>query len=140
MNKLSKPTDSEFESQFADCSLKPIYFNHIGHVRLAWIHIKNYGIDKAIENVCSQIKKYDATHDDGTKFHTTLTIASLRTVYHFFLKSESASFEEFMTEFPVLEKNFKELITAHYSLKCISSAKAKKEYVAPDLMAYDEAN
>ena len=137
MDPLFKLTDLEFQRQFADCSLKPTFFNHIGHLRLAWIHIKIFGIDKAIDNVCSQIKKYDATHDDGTKFHTTLTIASLRTVYHFFLKSESDTFTEFIAEFPMLEKNFKELISAHYSLKCITSSKAKKEYVAPDLMAYD---
>ena len=130
-------TDSEFERQFEDCSLNPKLFSHLAHIRLAWIHIKNYGVDAAIENVCTQIKKFDTIHDEGTKYHTTITVASVRTVYHFFLKSESNNFQDFITEFPRLENNFKDLIDAHYGINLIASEKAKKEYLAPDLLPYD---
>ena len=134
---MYKLTDSDFEKQFANCSLDPRLFSHLAHLRLAWIHVKNYGVDAAIENVCAQIKIYDATHDEGTKYHTTLTVASVLTVYHFFLKSESDNFQDFIAEFPRLENNFKDLIDAHYGINLFTSERAKKEYIAPDLLPYN---
>lgn len=115
-----------FEEQLKDCSLDPTLFSHHAHLRLGWIHINSYGVDKAIQNVCAQIKRFDATHGDETKFHTTITVASIRTVYHFFLKSQAKNFSDFITEFPRLENNFKDLIDTHYGFNLLISEKTRE--------------
>ena len=126
METHAELTDLEFEAKFNDCSLDPHLFNHEAHLRLAWIHIKKYGPNTAIANICTQIKRFDATHGDGTKFHTTLTIASLKIVYHFFLKSKSNTFQGFIEEFPRVKTNFRDLITSHYGINVFASSEAKK--------------
>ena len=54
MERHYQLTDNQFETQFADLSMDPTLFSHEAHLRLAWIHIKHHGVDKAIENICSQ--------------------------------------------------------------------------------------
>ena len=137
MQNSNNLNDNDFESKFSDCSLNPALFNHEAHIRLAWIHINKYGIDQAINNVCTQIKLFDVTHGDGAKFHKTLTVASVRTVYHFFLKSQSNNFTDFIQEFPRLNNSFKGLIDAHYGINLFNSEKAKIEFIEPDLLPYD---
>jgi len=137
MERHYQLTDAQFETQFADLSMDPTLFSHEAHLRLAWIHIKHHGVDKAIENICRQINIFDATFDDGTKYHTTLTVASIKTVCHFFLKSKSDTFQDFIAEFPRLKNNFKELISSHYGFDVFTSEKAKSEYLKPDLLPYD---
>jgi hypothetical protein len=44
-----KLSDSEFEKKFESCEFDHSMFNHEAHLRLAWIHIHNYGIEKALK-------------------------------------------------------------------------------------------
>ena len=133
MNTSNKLTDEEFSKRFENCTLDPSSFNHRAHIRLAWIYISKEGRDKAVELCCEQIKRFDACHGDGKKFHKTLTEASVRVVYHFYLKATSNS----MAEFPMLRTNFKTLLTTHYSLNLISAEEAKLRYLEPDLLPFD---
>jgi hypothetical protein len=71
------------------------------------------------------------------KYNTTLTIAAIKAVYHFMLKSESDNFKDFIDEFPRLKYNFRELMASHYELYIFNSDKAKKEYLEPDLIPFD---
>jgi hypothetical protein len=119
-------SDTEFEAQFADCNFSPTLFSHEAHVRLAWIQINNYGIDKTIKNICKQIQRFEAVYDDGTKFHKTLTVAAVKTVNHFLLKSETDNFLDFIIEFPKLNNNFKDLIECRYGFSVLLLKKLKK--------------
>jgi len=140
MEKHFDLTDPEFEKQFADGSLDPTLFSHEAHLRLAWIHITGYGIEAAIENICSQIQTFATSHGDKDKFNVTVTVAAVRAVYHFVLKSESENFRNFILEFPRLKNTFKKLLDSHYSLDIFKSEVAKKEYLQPDLLPFDEIN
>jgi hypothetical protein len=129
-------SDSDFEQQFADCSLDPETFTHTSHVRLAWIHLRKYGIHQAIENLNTQIAQYDAVHGDGTKFHKTLTMAAIYVVHHFVNKSRSANFDDFNREFPRLNAGFRQLVAQHYSHDRLALPKAKTDFVEPDLLPF----
>ncbi len=131
-------TDNEFERQFSDLSLTPTLFSHEAHLRLAWIHIRKYGIKKAIDNISQQIKLFATHHGDEDKYNETVTVAAVRTVYHFILKSSSENFSEFIREYPRLKNEFKGLIDSHYSTNIFTSEKAKQEFMEPDLAPYDE--
>ncbi len=67
----------------------------------------------------------------------TLTIAAIKAVHHFIDRSDAISFGEFILEFPRLKYNFKELMAAHYQVDIYNSAKAKEEFVQPDLLPFD---
>jgi len=130
-------TDAEFEQLFKSCELPPVEFSHEAHLRLAWLHISQYGIVHAEENIQNQLQKFVAFVGAKDKYHTTLTIAAIRAVYHFMLKSKSDNFEDFIVEFPQLKHKFKTLMGAHYSFDIFSSAKAKVEFLQPDLNPFD---
>lgn len=127
----------EFENQFKNAALDPKLFNHEAHLRLAWIYIKNDGIDKAVEQVCNQIINYTNHLGAANKYNETVTIAAVRAVYHFYLKSRSDNFRDFINEFPRLKFNFKELLAQHYHVDIFNSEVAKSSFLAPDLLPFD---
>ncbi len=130
-------TDTEFEQQFATCKLLPSLFSHEAHLRLAWIHITKYGIEKALENIQSQLINFVAHIGALDKYNKTLTIAAVKAVDHFILKSESDNFEDFSIEFPRLRYNFKELMETHYTADIFNLATIKSTYLEPDLAPFD---
>jgi len=129
--------DAEFEVAFSKGTLSPTLFDHEAHLRLAWIHINKYGIDSAIDNICVQLKDYVVQHGVADKFNATVTIAAIRAVYHFKLKSESNNFCDFIQEFPKLKNNFKELLGCHYITDIFNSTAARKNYIEPELLPFD---
>lgn len=130
-------SDKAFEQQFASLQLNPALFSHEAHLRLAWIHVTRYGIDQAIENVTNQIKAFAEHHGAHGKYHTTVTIAAVRAVYHFVIKSDSANFKDFITEFPQLKNEFTKLLASHYSTDIFKSTAARESFLEPDLAPFD---
>lgn len=129
-------SDIEFEQQFQSCTLDPAVFTHEAHLRLAWIHIRNYGIEKAIENVCVHLLVFVEHAGARDKYNKTLTIAATRAVYHFMQRSDADSFAGFIHQFPGLKTNFRGIIAAHYREDIFNSERAKQEYVEPDLLPF----
>lgn len=130
-------TDLEFEQQFANHLVDPSLFNHEAHLRIAWIHIDNYGIDAAIANICSQLKSFVQFLGVAEKYNETVTIAAIRAVYHFKLRSVTTNFQDFIRENPRLKDNFKELLSQHYKADIFNSPNAKKQFIKPDLLPFD---
>jgi len=71
-------SDATFVEQIDRLSLAPQHFNHVGHLRLAWLRLGQRSLEPAIESVCAGIQAY-ATHLGAPdKFHRTVTEALLR--------------------------------------------------------------
>lgn len=137
MEKHHLLSDEEFEKQFEDGSLSSELFTHEAHLRLAWIHINKYGLDKGIENVCHQIQRYAEILGVKNKFNKTVTVAAMKAVNHFMKRSSSNNFETLIKEFPKLKTEFKSLMNAHYGIDIFRSAAARKEFIEPDLLPFD---
>ncbi len=129
-------SDNQFESQFENYQLPPSIFTHEAHLRLAWIHIKKYGVDVAINNIKGQIKNYVRSIGEEDKYNETLTVAAIRIVYHFIRKTPLNSFQEFLTKNQKLKTEFRELIFKHYKTNIFSSEIAKREFLEPELLPF----
>lgn len=129
-------TDSEFERNFENCRLDPSIFNHEAHLRLAWIHIYKYGLEKAIDNITSQLKQFTTKIGASHKFNKTLSVASIYVVHHFMKKSDADNFKEFISENPKLRYAFKDLLECHYQIDIFNSETAKTKYIEPDLLPF----
>ena len=132
----SSLSDAAFEKQFADTTLPPTLFSHEAHLRLAWIHIRKYGKEQAIANVCDQIQVFDRTHGDGTMFNRTVTVAAVEAVAHFMSKSDASDFPTFIASFPRLRFHLKDLLAQHYSWNIFTDPAAKITYLEPDLLTF----
>lgn len=130
-------SDNDFQVQFRNTELNPELFSHEAHLRLAWIHIKNYGEERAIENLTDKIQRFAQKHGAPDKFNMTLTVAAIKAVWHFFQKSKSKNFKDFMEEFPRLKSHFKGFMAAHYGFDIHANPKAKVKFLAPDLLPFD---
>lgn len=129
-------TDEAFEAQFAASVLDPQLFSHEAHIRLAWIHIKQYGEAKAIQNITEQLQNFVKHVGATDKYNETLTIAAIKAVKHFMDKVPIDTFYAFIATHPRLKTNFKHLIEQHYSFDIFNSVGAKAKYLEPDLLAF----
>lgn len=137
MEKHLELTDAEFEWQFEQCKLDPAIFSHEAHLRLAWIHIRQYGIESALQNIQSQLQNFVVAAGAEDKYNTTLTVAAVKAVYHFVLQSRAQTFKAFLAEFPRLKTHFKDLMGFHYGIDIFNSQEAKVRYLEPDLLPFD---
>ena len=137
MNNHYQLTDTDFESQFSNSTLDASLFNHEAHIRLAWIHVTKYGIDKAVKNVNTQLINYVASLGAQDKYNNTVTTAAVKAVHHFIQKSKSDNFKDFIEEFPRLKTNFKDLLSQHYSINIFNSENAKSSFLEPNLLPFD---
>lgn len=130
-------TDMEFAKAFSTCTLNPILFNHEAHLRIAWIHLKKDGLEHATTTICNQLIKYVNHLGAKDKYNKTLTIAAIKIVHHFMQRSKTDNFFDFILRYPELKKGFKGLVESHYSFDIFTLEKAKKEYLAPDLLPFE---
>lgn len=130
-------SDEAFEKAFENKTLAPHFFDHEAHLRLAYIHIQKYGIDQAIQNMCTQIKAYAESLGAYDKFHKTVTVAAVKAVYHFMLKTETDNFKEFIHENPRLKTNFMDLLSQHYGIDLFNNEQARLSFLQPDLLPFD---
>lgn len=130
-------TDLQFENQFEDCSLNAKLFTHEAHIRLAWIHITKYGIQKAEENINKQILNYVTALNAKDKYNATVTIAGIKVVNHFILHSATENFGQFMQENKSLFTDFKGLLMSHYKTNIFESDEAKQKFIEPELIPFD---
>jgi hypothetical protein len=129
-------SDDLFEEQFQNCQLNSALFNHEAHLRLAWIHVTKYGVEKAIENITSQLFLFVISLGAINKYNKTLTVAAIKAVNHFINKSDADNFPDFIQQFPRLKFNFKELMRFHYKIDIFNSETAKQNYLEPDLLPF----
>lgn len=111
-------------------------FDHQAHIRLAWILIAQNGIEEAIKKVSELLREYVIALGAQDKYHHTLTVAAVKTVYHFYQKSTTTSFQSFIAEYPQLLSDFRALLDFHYSKDILFSEVAKEIYLAPDLAPF----
>lgn len=137
LNNHTTLSDKELKNRFAACNLDPKIFNHEAHLRLTWIYLRSYAVETAIEKIRFQLFRYVHVLGASEKYNETLTIAAIKAVHHFMLKSKSNNFRDFISEFPRLKSHFKELMQAHYSVDIFNSPEAKTTYLQPDVLPFD---
>jgi hypothetical protein len=130
-------SDQEFQQRFEEGTLDPALFTHEAHIRMAWIYITTYGLEQAIDTICTQLTLFVTRLGAADKFNKTLTIAATKAVYHFILRSKSDNFPSFIAEFPRLNTHFRELMASHYSGDIYGSETARKTFLEPDLLPFD---
>jgi hypothetical protein len=124
-------TDDDFLASLADCSLPPAHFNHLGHLRLAWLMLQRHPFDAAVERSCATIVAY-ATHLGAPgKFHRTITVALLHLLNA--AGAREADWPAFVAANPALIQRARECLALHYSAECLASEAARSSFVAPDL-------
>lgn len=132
--------DQKLLERFEDQSILNHDFSHEKHIRVAYIYLSQNSFEKGHELIIDGIKKLNAVNavpeEVRTRgFHQTLTIAWAKLVY---LRLEDNDFEsslDFLEHYPELLNT--RLVNAYYSTEYLMSWQAKREFVEPDIKAFE---
>ena len=136
MQRHRKISDRAFEINFKEGSFPAKDFTHEAHLRLAWIHIQQYGMAQAKEHIQTQLRHYVKCHKAESKYNHTVTIAAVLMVHSFMQQTDAETFLQFISEHPQLKSDFKGLLALHYSFDIFKSEKARNTYLEPDLLPF----
>jgi hypothetical protein len=126
-------SDEQFLAQFAAGTLPPQQFNHLGHVRLAWLHLQRYDFDEAVRRTCDGIRAY-ATHlGAANKFHWTITEALMHLLHAAGASEPGTRWVDVVAANKALLTDARARLAQHYSDSLLASAAARTRFVAPDL-------
>lgn len=106
--------DNELIEQIENCTLSPCFFTHEVLLRLTWMLLQKYGLEKALVKNRKLKEQYFKKALKNIKFNVTLTNAYTEIMHHFMKKSSTNDFNKFLQEFPRLRYSFKELVKTHY--------------------------
>jgi hypothetical protein len=125
--------DRTFLQAFEEGTLPPSEFSHRGHIRMAWLYLREYGWDEGIVRIRSGIQTFAARLGATTKYHETITIFWARLVQHMMSEQpQLETFDDFLAHFPQILDN--RLIQQHYSAELLWSPLARGQWVEPDLV------
>jgi hypothetical protein len=125
-------SDDEFLARFDDLTLPAAEFNHLGHLRLAWLCLRRYDPDEAIRRCCTGIEAYAAHLGARDKFHRTVTEAMVRLLAAAGTQ-RFTDWESYRAAIPDLVADARASLARHYSAPLLAGDEARRRFVAPDL-------
>ena len=125
--------DQTFLTQIENLTLDKIYFNHVGHLRLAWLYLESYETDIAVNKTCQSIKAYAESLGARQKFNKTITDALVRIMAKRKAGLVNESWSNFIkTNTDLVEDAFSVLLQ-YYSKERLLSEEARLSVVSADI-------
>lgn len=128
--------DDQFILQFENQSLDPAYFNHLGHLRLAWLYLKRYDFNTVLNKICTGIQQYAESLGAVEKFHYTISYAFIKIMEIRIEKLKEKTWEKFVQENSDLIESAQTVLYQYYSTEALNSSEAKKRLVEPNLKPF----
>lgn len=113
-------TDQEFEQQFENCTLPPVLVTYEAHLRLAYIHVKKYGIKKAAVTLYKQLTTFNIKFGHVLIVSKNNIKAFVKLIYDFIKKATTTSFRGLLLEFPDFKTHFYALLVQPKQLEIVS--------------------
>jgi hypothetical protein len=133
-------TDNEIRElveSFEACSFHPSEFRHYQHLTVALWYVWHLPYEEAVNRMTLGIRRLAETYGK-TGYHETITLFWLKMVSEFLVRNKRSSLAVTANQLIESHDN-KELIFDYYSSELVSSARAKAEWVEPDLKAFEHS-
>ena len=125
-------------SAFETCSFHPSEFRHYQHLKVALWYVWHLSPDEARVKMREGIRRLAETYGK-MGYHETITLFWLRIVANFVAAHRAKGTLSETANALIDRCNDKELIAQFYSAELLATAKAKAEWVEPDLKALPES-
>lgn len=126
-------SDLEFLQAFESRTLPETDFNHRGHLRLAWLYLRQFSLEEAVHRTAAGISAYAASAGAEGKFHHTLTEAIVRIMHKRMIPAKLSNFDEFLRKNPDLIDNMQDIVLSYYSRDRLNSQQARRTFLPPDI-------
>ena len=125
-------TDEAFARAFEAGSVTPAQFDHLAHVRVAWVYLREAAsIDEALARMRHGIRKFAAAAGVPQKYHETITVLWMRLLADVRAAGASGELADLLRAHPALAD--KDLPLEYYSRELLFSDGARAAWVEPDL-------
>ena len=128
-------SNGEFLTQFQNKTLKPVHFNHVGHLRLAWIYLNHHDLEISVEGVCTGIKAFAESLGADTKFHLTITDSLVRIMANRLGGMEQKEWPLFLDQNKDLVDDAIGVLLQYFSRDLLFSESARIALVQPDIQS-----
>lgn len=126
-------SDEAFIARFEALTLPPQEFDHRGHLRLAWLYLKQYDKNIALQKIVDGIRDYATSLGAPDKFHYTLTRAICLIMLQRQAECQANRLDQFLALNSDLVDDIRSVVLGFYSPQRIDSEKARCCYLTPDL-------
>jgi hypothetical protein len=128
--------DEDFLKQFETAAWPLEQWHHQQHIKVAYLYLRRYSLEKASVRIREGIKAYNAAHKvpEGLSsgYHETTTQAWLRLVYFTICEyGPTENADSFYEQSPQLQQ--KKVLRFFYTKERFMSPLAKAEFVEPDV-------
>ena len=127
---------AELVRGFETCELNPGDFRHYQHLAVALWYLKHFPYEEASDRMRGGIQRLAAAYGKSG-YHETITRFWLKMVSRFLRTANSDATISELANLLADEYCNKNVIADYYSQETIASAKAKNEWVEPDLKALE---
>lgn len=123
---------SDLVRAFETCELNPAEFRHYQHLAVALWYVKQFPYDEASDKMREGIKRLAAAYGK-MGYHETITMFWLKLVRGCVAGANGSGLVELANRVASEFGGNKKLIADYYSEELLTSARAKNEWVEPDL-------
>ena len=125
-------SDNQFLAAFLDSSMPPAGFDHLGHIRAAWLLLQRRPLEEAVSETCDAIARL-ATHlGVPGKYNRTLSEALVRLMAHGGATDRTLSWPDFLAANADLVGGARLVLARHYSDETLNSTAAQQHFTPPD--------
>lgn len=125
-------TDEAFARAFEAGSITPTQFDHIAHVRVAWVYVQETAsLDEALSRMRDGIRRFAAAAGVAQKYHETITVLWMRLLAEVRAAGASGELSDVLRAHPALAD--KDRPFQYYSRELLLSDAARAAWVDPDL-------
>ena len=125
-------SDDQFLAAFLDSSMPPAGFDHLGHLRAAWLLLQRQPLEEAVDTTCDAIARLAARLGVPGKYHRTLSEALVRLMAHGGGADPALSWSGFLAANRELQVDAIGMLARHYSDDVMASPAARERFVPPD--------
>jgi hypothetical protein len=124
-------TDEEFARAFEAGSVTPEAFDHLAHVRVAWVYLRESASEEAaLARMREAIRRFAAAAGASRKYHETITVLWVRLLAEVKAGGAAGELADVLRTYPVLAD--KHLPLEYYSRERLFSDEARAAWVEPD--------
>jgi len=122
--------DAEFIRALEDCTLAEEEFDHVGHVRAAYLYLQSGDFVASLERMRRAIRNYAGSLGKPDRYHETITVAYLALIQQvLYERGHGGSWAAFARGAPELFEPG--LLLKFYSRARLESALARRIFVLP---------
>ncbi|MEM7334673.1 MAG: hypothetical protein AAF490_21535 [Chloroflexota bacterium] len=126
-------SNAEFLHQFNNQTLNPIHFNHVGHLRLAWIYLSHHDLETSVKGVCKGIEAYAESLGANTKFHITITDSLVRIMAKRLSLMTQKDWQSFLDQSSDMVEDAVSVLLQYFSKDLLFSESARTSLAKPDI-------